>query len=89
VLPSGAALGAVSVLYFGFAAAAWYYLPVAAILGALISLCCVYVLAGLQASILALVLSGVAISSIAAALNCSCIKFLRPVFMLCKKLYFG
>jgi len=84
---SGAALGAVSVLYFGFAAAAWYYLPVAAIMGALISLCCVYVLAGLQASILALVLSGVAISSIAAALIAVALNF-APSFYAMQEIVF-
>jgi iron complex transport system permease protein len=84
---SGAALGAVSVLYFGLAATAWYWLPVAAIMGALIALLLVYLLAGLQASILALVLSGVAISSITAALIAVALNF-APSFYAMQEIVF-
>lgn len=83
----GAALGAVSVLYFGFAAAAWYWLPAAAIAGALLSLLFVYLLAGLQASILALVLSGVAMSSITAAMIAVALNF-APSFYAMQEIVF-
>jgi iron complex transport system permease protein len=83
----GAALGAVSILYFGFASTAWYLLPTAAILGALLSLMLVYVLAGFQASILALVLSGVAISSITAAMIAVALNF-APSFYAMQEIVF-
>ncbi|HTF96341.1 MAG TPA: iron ABC transporter permease [Cellvibrio sp.] len=71
---SGAAFGAICTLYFGVAASAWYWLPGAAIVGALFTLFMVYVLAGLHSSMLALILAGTAmsaimVSSIAVALN--------------------
>lgn len=65
---SGAALGAVIVLYFGFSAVAWYLLPIAAIAGAFAALVLVYLLAGLRSSVLSLILAGVAINAIAGAL---------------------
>lgn len=64
---NGAALGAVLVLYFGAAATAWYWLPGAAIVGAFLSLAVVYLLAGMHASILALILAGVAVSALTGA----------------------
>ena len=77
---SGAALGAVSVLYFGAAAVAWYWLPSAAIVGALLSLLLVYVLAGLHSSMLALILAGVAISSITGALIAVALNFAPSLY---------
>lgn len=79
---SGAALGAVIVLYFGFAAAAWYWLPVAAITGALISLVLVYLLAGFRSSVLSLILAGVAINAIAGALISVALNFAPSYFAL-------
>ncbi|MET0357130.1 MAG: iron ABC transporter permease [Cellvibrio sp.] len=64
-ISSGAALGAVIVLYFGLAATAWYWLPFAAIVGALAALILVYLLAGFRSSVLSLILAGVAIHAIA------------------------
>lgn len=72
---SGAALGAVCVLYFGWAGAHWFALPTAAILGALVSLVAVYVLAGFQSSLMALVLAGLAVSSLTAALIAVALNF--------------
>jgi iron complex transport system permease protein len=77
---SGAALGAVGVLYFGAAAVAWYWLPSAAIAGALLSLLLVYVLAGLHSSMLALILAGVAISSITGALIAVALNFAPSLY---------
>lgn len=79
---SGAALGAVIVLYFGFAAAAWYWLPVAAITGALIALVLVYLLAGFRSSVLSLILAGVAINAIAGALISVALNFAPSYFAL-------
>lgn len=77
---SGAALGAVLVLYFGVAAGAWYWLPVASITGAFVALLLVYVLAGLHSSLLALVLAGVAINAMAGALIAVALNFAPSLF---------
>ena len=77
---SGAALGAVLVLYFGVAAGAWYWLPVASITGAFVALLLVYVLAGLHSSLLALILAGVAINAMAGALIAVALNFAPSLF---------
>ncbi|MGM8227827.1 FecCD family ABC transporter permease [Cellvibrio sp. ARAG 10.3] len=77
---SGAALGAVLVLYFGVAAGAWYWLPVASITGALVALLLVYILAGLHSSLLALILAGVAINAMAGALIAVALNFAPSLF---------
>ena len=77
---SGAALGAVLVLYFGVAAGAWYWLPVASITGAFMALLLVYVLAGLHSSLLALILAGVAINAMAGALIAVALNFAPSLF---------
>lgn len=77
---SGAALGAVLVLYFGMAASAWYVLPGAAILGALIALILVYLLAGFRSSVLSLILAGVAINAIAGAMIGVALNFAPSLF---------
>lgn len=77
---SGAALGAVVVLYFGLSAVAWYWLPGAAITGALIALVFVYLLAGINGSVLSLILAGVAINAIAGALIAVALNFAPSLF---------
>lgn len=77
---SGAALGAVIVLYFGWAVSAWYFLPVAAISGALIALVLVYLLAGLRSSVLSLILAGVAINAITGAMISVALNFAPSLF---------
>lgn len=77
---SGAALGAVLVLYFGLAASAWYWLPLAAISGAFAALLLVYCLAGLQSSVLALILAGVAINALTGALIAVALNFAPSLF---------
>lgn len=77
---SGAALGAVVVLYFGLSSAAWYWLPGAAIAGALIALILVYLLAGINGSVLSLILAGVAINAIAGALIAVALNFAPSLF---------
>lgn len=77
---SGAALGAVLVLYFGAAASAWYFLPGAAILGALVALILVYLLAGFRSSVLSLILAGVAINAIAGAMIGVALNFAPSLF---------
>jgi len=77
---SGAALGAVLVLYFGLAASAWYLLPAAAIIGALIALILVYLLAGFRSSVLSLILAGVAINAMAGAMIGIALNFAPSLF---------
>jgi iron complex transport system permease protein len=77
---SGAALGAVLVLYFGLAASVWYLLPVAAITGALIALILVYLLAGSRSGVLSLILAGVAINAITGAMIGVALNFAPSLF---------
>ena len=77
---NGAALGAVVVLYLGASGLAWYYLPAAAITGAIVALALVYLLAGLHSSVLTLILAGVAINSITGALIAIALNFAPNLF---------
>jgi len=72
---SCAGLGAVIALYFGFSAATPALLPAFAILGALASAALLYLLSRAGAGVLALVLAGVAISSLAVALTALALSF--------------
>lgn len=65
--PQAAAFGAVVVLYFGLVGALSFALPVAAILGALLSIALVVAVAGRHATVVVLVLSGLAVGSLAGA----------------------
>jgi iron complex transport system permease protein len=65
---SSAGLGAILALYFGFAATNAAFLPAFAIIGALGSAAILYLLSRAGAGVMALVLAGVAIASLATAL---------------------
>lgn len=65
--PSAAAFGAVSVIALGLVDALSFALPLAAIAGALASVALLILVAGPRASLLVLILAGLAISSLAAA----------------------
>ncbi|MGO4706453.1 FecCD family ABC transporter permease [Microvirga sp. 2MCAF38] len=65
--PQAAAFGAVSVLYFGLVGALSWALPVAAIAGALLSIALVVLVAGRSTTIVVLVLTGLAVGSLAGA----------------------
>ncbi|AWM88894.1 iron ABC transporter permease [Microvirga sp. 17 mud 1-3] len=65
--PQAAALGAVAVLYFGLAGALSWTLPLAAIAGALVSIALVVAVAGRSATVVVLVLAGLAVGSLAGA----------------------
>lgn len=65
---SGAALGAVVALYFGFAGSFWLSLPAGGMLGSLLATLLVYLLAGRDAGTTTLILAGVAINALALAL---------------------
>jgi len=66
---ASAALGAVIVFYFGLSSAFPLALPLGGITGALLAVMLLYLLAGNNSSILTLILAGVAISSLSAALT--------------------
>jgi iron complex transport system permease protein len=66
---ASAALGAVIVFYFGLSSAFPLALPLGGISGALLAVILLYTLAGKNSSLLTLILAGVAISSLAAALT--------------------
>lgn len=65
---SGAALAAVVVLYFGWIGWHSLFLPMSAMLGSALALFVVVTIAGLRASITALILAGVAVSAFLSAL---------------------
>ena len=65
---SGAALGAVVILYLGLGELSWLLMPGGGMAGALLAMLLVYILAGRDASIVTIVLAGVAINSLAVAL---------------------
>ncbi len=65
---SGAAFGAVVVLYFGLSTVFALALPLGAMLGSLLAMTLVYLLAGREGSVTVLILAGVAINALAFAL---------------------
>lgn len=67
--PQAAALGAVLVLYTGTVGALSFALPFAALIGAMISVLLVLLVAGRMAGVTTLILAGLAIASLAAALT--------------------
>jgi iron complex transport system permease protein len=72
---SGAALGAVIAFYFGLAQLGALWLPLAAVLGSLASLALLYVLVARNTQMLTIVLAGVAINALAAALTSLALSF--------------
>jgi iron complex transport system permease protein len=65
---SGAALGAVIMLYFGAGSLIWIALPVGGVAGALLATLLVYLLAGRDSGTTTLILAGIAINALALAL---------------------
>ncbi len=72
---NGAALGAVIVFYYGLAGIAWFMLPLAGLLGALLAVLCIFALVGSSRSIITLILAGVAINAIGGALIALALNF--------------
>ncbi|WP_020394175.1 FecCD family ABC transporter permease [Thiolinea disciformis] len=65
---SGAALGAIIVLYYGWQANFSYLLPLASMVGALLTTLLIFVLTGRSAGITTLILAGVAINALMGAM---------------------
>jgi len=72
---SGAAFGAVLVFYFGIAGASSLLLPLGAVGGSLLALAALYGLAGRRGDFLTIVLAGIAINALAAALTSLALNF--------------
>lgn len=72
---SGAALGAVSVFYFGFATQQSLLLPLGAVFGAMVALGLLYMLGGRRGELLNVILAGIAINAFAAALTSLALNF--------------
>ena len=72
---SGAAFGAVLVFYFGLTAAGSLLLPAGAVAGSLTALAALYALAGRGGSVVTVVLAGIAINALAAALTSLALNF--------------
>jgi len=70
-----AALGAVLSLYFGWAAAAWWALPLGGMVGAMLAVVGVFVLAGRNSSGLTLILAGVAVNALSGSLIALALNF--------------
>jgi len=72
---SGAALGAVLVFYFGLAGASSLFLPLGGVLGSIVALTLLYALASHRGDFLTIVLAGIAINALAAALTSLALNF--------------
>ncbi len=72
---SGAALGAVLMFYFGLAGGSSLLLPLSAVAGSLLALAVLYALAGRRGDFLTIVLAGIAINALAAALTSLALNF--------------
>ena len=65
---NGAALGAVIALYYGLSSIVWFAIPAAGMIGAALSVLLVFLLSGKTASIMTLLLAGVAVNALASSL---------------------
>jgi iron complex transport system permease protein len=74
-ISSGAALGAVIVMYFGLAAVDSLLIPVGAVAGSGLALAILYALAGRAVDLVRLILAGVGINALAAALTSLALNF--------------
>jgi iron complex transport system permease protein len=72
---SGAAFGAVLVFYFGLAGGQSLLLPLGAVAGSLAALATLYALAGRRGDLLGVILAGIAINALAAALTSLALNF--------------
>ncbi len=72
---NGAALGAVIVFYYGLAGLAWFVLPLAGLLGALLAVLFIFLLVGPSRSTVTLILAGIAINAVGGALIALALNF--------------
>lgn len=79
---SSAGLGAVIAIYYGLGAAHVLAIPVCAIVGALVATAVLFALAARDASVLTLILAGIAVSSLATAMTALMMNFAPTPFSL-------
>jgi iron complex transport system permease protein len=82
-----AALGAVVTLYFGLAGLAWFALPLGGMIGAALAVAIVFLLSGRVASVLTLILAGMAINAIVSALIALALNLSENPFALSEIVY--
>lgn len=82
-----AALGAVITFYFGLAGLGWYVLPAGGMAGAALSVLLIFFLAGREASVLGLILAGVAINAVAGAFIAMALNFAPSPYALSEIVY--
>ena len=82
-----AALGAVMMFYFGYAGLAWYLLPLGGLVGAAIGVVLIFFLAGREASVLGLILAGVAINAVASSLISLALNFSENPYAMSEIVY--
>jgi len=84
---SCAALGSVLSLYLGFAALSSWFLPLGGMLGAGLAVALVFLLAGRSASVLTLILAGMAINAIMSSLIALTLNFAPNPFAMSEMMY--
>ncbi len=83
----GAALGSVLVIYFNIVGATSLFLPLGGIVGAIVSMILLYLLAGKGGHLYKLILAGIAINSLAAALTALALNLAPSPFALSEILF--
>ncbi len=83
----GAALGAVIVIYFGLAGLHGFLVPLGGILGATLSMALLYLLAGRGSGLYTLILAGIAINTLSAALTALALNLAPSPFALSEILF--
>jgi len=83
----GAALGSVMIIYFNIASATSLFLPLGGILGAIVSMTLLYFLAGKGGHLYKLILAGIAINALAAALTALALNLAPSPFALSEILF--
>lgn len=78
---------AVIVIYYGLASLAWFFVPLAAMFGALLAVVIIFALAGNHTSALSIILIGIAINAITTALTSFALNYAPNPFAL-QEIYF-
>lgn len=84
---SCAALGAVLALYFGFAAVTWLALPCGGIAGAMLAVILLFLVSGRRASVLTLILAGIAVNAVMSSFIALALNFSPSPFALSEMMY--
>ena len=84
---SCAALGAVLSLYFGLATLSWIVLPLGGIAGAAVAVLLIFLLAGRRASLLTLILAGIAVNAVMSSFIALALNFSPNPFALSEMMY--